>query len=373
MRIAQIAPLAESVPPKLYGGTERVVAWLIEELVELGHDVTLFASGNSVTRAKLIPAWPRALRLDRPRSDPIVAQAALLEAIAEQAAGFDIIHAHIDWLHLPLLSRLGVPFVTTLHGRLDLRGLSNLISRFPAAPFVSISDNQRRPLTDAHWLGTIYHGLPANAFRPNFNSGSYLAFLGRLTAEKGPEVAIRIAREAGMQLRIAAKIPRGERSYFKERLEPLIDGTQIQLIGEVNDGKKQDFLANAAALLFPIDWPEPFGLVMIEAMACGTPVVAFRRGSVPEVIDDGVTGFVVDGEAEAGRAIRRIGELDRRRVRGRFEQRFTAERMAREYCRYYEILMRESSNERSARLEPPEVSLHNSVANSNYSAAPIEI
>src|SRR3954463_3285683 len=311
MRIAQLAPLAESVPPKLYGGTERVIAWLIEELVELGHHVTLFASGDSKTRAKLVPIWPRALRLGRPRSDPIAAQAAILEAMARQAAEFDVIHAHIDWLHLPLLSRLGTPFLTTPHGRLDLPGFSDVVGRFPDAPFVSISDNQRRPLKEANWLGTVYHGLPNDLFRPSFEPGSYLAFLGRLTAEKGPEAAIRIARAAKMPLRIAAKVPRGERGCFKEKLEPQIDGEQVRLTGEVNDETKRQFLANAAALLFPIDWPEPFGLVMIEAMACGTPVIAFRSGSVPEVIDDGITGFVVSSEEEANQAIARLGELDR--------------------------------------------------------------
>src|SRR2546421_11521612 len=220
MRVAQIAPLVESVPPKLYGGTERVVSWLTEELVELGHDVTLFASGDSLTRAKLIPVVPRALRLARPHPDPIAAQTSLLEALAQHASDFDVIHAHIDWLHLPLLSRLGVPFVTTLHGRLDLRGLSDVTGLFPAAPFVSISDNQRLPIgARANWAGTIYHGLPAKAFTPVFKAGSYLAFLGRLTADKGPETAIRIARAAGMPLRMAAKVPRGERTYFKERLE----------------------------------------------------------------------------------------------------------------------------------------------------------
>src|SRR5215212_3769507 len=241
MRVAQIAPLAESVPPKLYGGTERVVAWLIEELVELGHDVTLFASGDSVTRAKLVSVLPRALRLGRPRSDPIAAQAVLLETMTEHAFDFDVIHAHIDWLHLPLLSRLGVPFVTTLHGRLDLRGLSDVIGRFPAAPLVSISNNQRLPIGEkANWIGTIYHGLPANALHPVFKPGSYLAFLGRLTADKGPETAIRIAQAAGLPLRIAAKVPRADRRYFKERLEPHIDGSRVQLIGEVNDEAKQD-------------------------------------------------------------------------------------------------------------------------------------
>ena len=335
MRIAQIAPLAESVPPKLYGGTERVVAWLVDELVELGHEVTLFASGDSKTRANLNSVWPRALRLGRPRSDPIAALAVLLEAVAQRADDFDVIHAHIDWLHLPLLSRLSVPFVTTMHGRLDLPGLPNVIRRFPDAPFVSISDNQRAPLGDANWLGTIYHGLPVETFRPNFEPGSYLAFLGRLTAEKGPEAAIRIARATGMPLKIAAKVPRGERKYFKERLEPEIDGNQVELVGEVDDATKEGFLEGAAALLFPIDWPEPFGLVMIEAMACGTPVIAFRSGSVPEVLDEGVTGFVVDGEVEAVHALGRLSDLDRRLVRTQFERRFTAARMAEEYVRLY--------------------------------------
>jgi glycosyltransferase involved in cell wall biosynthesis len=315
-----------------------VVAWLIDELVELGHEVTLFASGDSRTRGKLQPVWPRALRLGRPRSDPASAMTALLETIARQAHTFDVIHAHIDWLHLPLLSRLGVPFVTTLHGRLDLPGLPDVVRNFSAAPFVSISDNQRSPLADINWLGTVYHGLPASMFRPNFGRGSYLAFLGRLTADKGPEEAIRIAKAAGMPLHIAAKLPRSERGYFKEHLEPKIDGNEIRLIGEVNDATKQEFLAGAAALLFPINWPEPFGLVMIEAMACGTPVIAFRSGSVPEVVDDGVTGFIVDGEEEAVDAVRRAVQLDRRRVRERFEQRFTAGRMAQDYIRTYQQL-----------------------------------
>jgi glycosyltransferase involved in cell wall biosynthesis len=344
MRIAQIAPLAESVPPKLYGGTERVVAWLVDELVELGHEVTLFASGDSSTRGKLHAAWPRALRLARPVADPMVACTALLEAISQRASEFDVVHAHIDWIHLPLLSRLGVPFVTTLHGRLDLPGLSNVLRDFPDAPFVSISDYQRRPLNGANWCGTVYHGLPADLLRPSYEQGSYFAFLGRFTAEKGPEEAIRIAHATGIPLRIAAKIPRGERRYFKECLQPQIDGSFIQLVGEVDDKAKVPFLAGAKALLFPIDWPEPFGLAMIEAMACGTPVIAFRRGSVPEVVDEGVTGFVVDSEEEAVAAADRLGELDRRRVRARFEERFTATRMAEEYLSHYQSLLASAHN-----------------------------
>ncbi|MGY3447131.1 hypothetical protein ACVW17_007132 [Bradyrhizobium sp. USDA 4473] len=267
MRIAQLAPLAESVPPRLYGGTERVIAWLVDQLVELGHDVTLFASGDSRTTGKLHTVWPRALRLGRKGVDSNAACALLIEAIAERAREFDVIHSHVDWLPLPVLTRAGVPFLTTMHGRLDLPGLSDVVGAFPQAPFVSISDNQRQPLPGAHWIATIPHGLPKDLFWPSYESGSYLAFLGRLTAEKGPEDAIRIARAVRMPLRIAAKIPRAETVYFKKKLEHEIDGENIMLIGEVDEVRKQPFLAGAAALLFPINWPEPFGLVMIEAMA----------------------------------------------------------------------------------------------------------
>jgi len=337
MRIAQVAPLAESIPPKLYGGTERVVAWLVEELVALGHEVTLFASGDSKTSAKLVPAWPRAIRLGRPQADPIVAQTALLEQVARRASEFDVVHCHIDWLHLPLLSRSGAHFLTTCHNRLDLPGLPAVIQCFPDAPFVSISENQRLPLKEANWLGTVYHGLPANSLRPSYEAGSYLAFLGRLSREKGPAGAIRIAQRAGMKLRIAAKVPRTERSYFKE-LEPQMDGRAVELVGEVNDRRKEEFLAGAAALLFPIEWPEPFGLVMIEAMACGTPVIAYRAGSVPEVVDHGINGFIVKDEEEAAIAVGRIGIIDRRQVRASFERRFTARRMAEQYVQHYKRL-----------------------------------
>jgi glycosyltransferase involved in cell wall biosynthesis len=338
MRIAQLAPLAESVPPKLYGGTERVVAWLVDELVALGHDVTLFASADSQTKGALEPVWPRALRLGRKGVDPNAACAVLLESIAKSASHFDVIHSHIDWLPLPLLGRLGVPYLTTMHGRLDLPGLSEVIGAFSDAPFVSISGQQRQPLPHANWIATVQHGLPVSQFCPSSESGSYLAFLGRLTAEKGPEDAIRIARAAGMPLRIAAKIPRGETGYFKKRLAPHVDGERVQLIGEVDEAGKQPFLAGAAALLFPIDWPEPFGLVMIEAMACGTPVIAYGSGSVPEVIEDGLTGFIVDNEEEAVQAIRELPRLDRRKVRVRFEERFSASRMARDYEALYRRL-----------------------------------
>ena len=286
------------------------MAWLTDELVDLGHDVTLIASGDLPHACPTISAWPRALRLGRPRTDPMAAQAALLESMARHAHAFDVIHCHVDWLPLPLLSRLGVPFLTTTHNRLDLPLFPDVVRQFPDAPFVSISDNQRMPLNGARWLGTVYHGLPAHSLSPSFEPGRYLAFLGRLTREKGPEAAMRIARAAGMPLRIAAKIPTAERGYFKQEFEPKIDGREVQLSGEIADKNKEAFLAGAAALLFPVNWPEPFGLVMIEAMACGTPVIAFRCGSVPEVVDEGVTGFVVDGEEEAVRAVSRLRELD---------------------------------------------------------------
>jgi glycosyltransferase involved in cell wall biosynthesis len=339
VRIAQLAPLAESVPPKLYGGTERVVAWLVNELVDLGHQVTLFASGDSKTRADLHAVWPRALRLGEKGVDPNAACTLLLEAIATRAKEFDVIHSHLDWLPLPMLSRLGVPFLTTLHGRLDLPGLPDVIQQFPEAKLISISQHQRLPLPAACWSATIQHGLPADQFLPSFVKGSYLAFLGRLTAEKGPEEAIRIAHAANTPLRIAAKIPRSETKYFKTRLQPFLDGEKVQLIGEVNDAKKQPFLANAACLLFPINWPEPFGLVMIEAMACGTPVIAFRSGSVPEVVQDGVTGFIVEDEEQAIAAVHKLDQLDRRQVRATFERRFAASRMALEYEREYKKLV----------------------------------
>ncbi|GMO92922.1 hypothetical protein TM239_01100 [Bradyrhizobium sp. TM239] len=271
--------------------------------------------------------------------DPNAACSLLIEAIAERAHEFDVIHSHVDWLPLPVLSRTGVPFLTTMHGRLDLPGLSDVIGTFADAPFVSISDNQRRPLPGANWIAKIQHGLPHDLFRPSYEAGSYLAFLGRLTAEKGPEAAMRIARSVRMPLRIAAKIPRAETAYFKKKLEPEIDGENIQLVGEVDDVRKQPFLAGAAALLFPIDWPEPFGLVMIEAMACGTPVIAYRSGSVPEVVEDGLTGFIVDGEEQAIEAIKKVVGLDRRKVRVRFEERFVASRMAREYEERYRELV----------------------------------
>ena len=291
MRIAQIAPLAESVPPKLYGGTERVASWLTEELVNLGCDVTLFASGDFSTRAKLVSVCP-SLRLSRPAIDPVAASASLLEAVAERAMDFDIIHSHIDWVHLPLLRRLGTPYLTTLHGRLDLPFLNNMARGFSSSPFVSISHNQRTPLPMLNWAANVHHGLPATLLNPVSQPQGYLAFLGRFTPEKGPDIAIKVARAAQMPLKIAAKIPRAEIRYFQQEIEPLIDGNQVEFVGEISDREKASFLGNAAALLFPISWPEPFGLVMIEALACGTPVIAWRCGSVPEIIESEKQGLL---------------------------------------------------------------------------------
>jgi glycosyltransferase involved in cell wall biosynthesis len=339
MRIAQIAPLAEAVPPKLYGGTERVVAWLTEELVALGHEVTLFASGDSATSARLVPAIPRAMRLCRPRPEPMPCYAAQLDTLSELASQFDVLHCHTDWIHFPLVACLGVPHVTTFHNRLDTPELPAVMRRFADAPVISISDHHRLPMPSANWLGTVYHGMPTDTLTPSYERGNYLVFLGRLTKEKGPEAAIRLAKAVGMPLKMAAKIPRSETRYYKERVAPLLDGEQIQLVGELQDDAKANLLRGASALLFPIDWPEPFGLVMIEAMACGTPVIAYRRGSVPEVIDDGLTGFIIDDEDQAVAAIKRVGELDRRQVRARFERRFSARRMAEDYVRHYQALL----------------------------------
>jgi glycosyltransferase involved in cell wall biosynthesis len=339
MHIAQIAPLAESVPPSHYGGTERVVSWLADELVSLGDKVTLFASGGSKTKAELVAVSPKPLRLSRPPIDPMSALTALLESVAARAGEFDVIHCHLDWIHIPLFRRLGRPFVTTLHGRLDLPHMHTFAAGFADAPFVSISNNQRGPLAELNFVETIYHGLPERLLQPNLQPGRYLAFLGRFTPEKGPHIAIKLARKSHLPLRIAAKIPRMQTHYFKEQIEPLLDGDQVDFVGEVNESQKQDFLSNALAVLVPIDWPEPFGLVMIEAMACGTPVIAWRRGSVPEIVEHGVTGFIVENEAEAIDAIKRIPTLDRRAVRAAFERRFTARRMAQSYRRCFRGLM----------------------------------
>jgi glycosyltransferase involved in cell wall biosynthesis len=336
MRIAQIAPLYEAVPPKLYGGTERVVSFLTEELVALGHDVTLFASGDSVTEAELEAVWPRALRLDPSVRDQLAPQMLLLEAVRRRAAEFDVMHFHVDYLPFSLFSRQQTPFVTTLHGRLDLPELKPIFKAFPEVPVVSISDSQRQPLPDANFVGTVLHGLPAGLLMPvDGVRPEYLAFLGRIAPEKGPDRAIRIARACGIPLKIAAKVDNADRGYFETVIRPMLADGGVELVGEISDAQKPAFLSGAIALLMPIAWPEPFGLVMIEAMACGTPVIAFNRGSVPEIIDDGVTGMIVENEAEAIAAVSRLAHLSRKHVRARFAARFTARRMARDYVTIY--------------------------------------
>jgi len=338
MHIAQIAPLTEAIPPKLYGGTERVVHWLTEELVALGHDVTLFASGDSRTSAKLQAPWPRALRLDGSVRDPNALHMLMLERVRQQAHDFDFLHFHLDYYPFSLFSRQPVPFVTTLHGRLDLPEHQPLFDTFPSAPVISISDAQRRPLPQAGWVRTVYHGLPAQLLSPLPVKPHYFAFLGRIAPEKGVDRAISIARQCEVPLRIAAKVDKVDREYFDERIRPLLDGSNIEYIGEITDAEKSAFLSAAIALLDPIDWPEPFGLVMIEAMACGTPVIAFNRGSVPEVVDHGVTGFIVEDEQGAIGAVDRLPQLSRQKIRQQFEKRFTARRMAQEYLATYRSL-----------------------------------
>jgi glycosyltransferase involved in cell wall biosynthesis len=336
MRIAQIAPLFEAVPPKLYGGTERVVANLTEELVAMGHDVTLFASGDSVTAARLEAVWPQAIRLDPTVKDWIAAYMRMLELIYRRADEFDVLHFHIDYFPFSLFKRQRTPFVTTLHGRLDLPEFAQVYNLFPDVPLISISDNQRLPLPRIGWLRTVLHGLPENLLTPRPVKQDYLAFLGRISPEKGIDKAIRIAAAAGMKLKVAAKVDRADQDYYDREIRPLLGAGHVEFIGEIDDARKPDFLSGAHALLFPIDWPEPFGLVMIEAMACGTPVIAFNRGAVPEVVEDGTTGFIVEDELGALAAIRRLDEIDRFAVRAEFERRFTARRMAEDHVAIYE-------------------------------------
>ncbi len=336
MKIAQVAPLYESVPPRQYGGTERVVSYLTDELVRQGHEVTLFATADSETAAELEPVAPGALRLDERCQDPLAHHVLLMDRVARRAHEFDVIHFHVDYLHFPLLRLLDVPHVTTLHGRLDIPDLAPLYSEFADMPVVSISDDQRRPLPQANWQATVYHGLPLDLYRFNPAGGDYLAFLGRISPEKRVDRAIQIALRTGMEIRIAAKIDRADRDYYEEHIAPLFRLPRVEYIGEIGEREKAEFLGNARALLFPIDWPEPFGLVMIEAMACGTPVIAYRRGSVPEVMADGVTGWIVDDMEQAVAAVERLEGFDRRRCREHFEQHFSAERMARDYLRVYE-------------------------------------
>jgi glycosyltransferase involved in cell wall biosynthesis len=339
MRIAQIAPLVESVPPRLYGGTERIVSHLTEELVRQGHDVTLFASGDSVTTADLVPCSVTALRLDPAVQDPIPHYMLMLDQVRERADDFDVLHFHIDLFQFPLFRDRADRTLTTLHGRQDLPDLRGFYFGFRDMPLVSISHAQREPLPHANYIGTVHHGIPIDALAPEFApGGGYVAFLGRISPEKRPDRAIRIARRFGIPLKIAAKVDKVDRDYFREHIEPMLDGPGVEYIGEINERQKQEFLGQAAALLFPVNWPEPFGLVMIEAMACGTPVLAFRCGSVPEVVDDGVTGRIVDSEDEAVAVLGDVLSLDRRAVRHRFDERFTANRMAKDYVKLYRTL-----------------------------------
>ena len=348
MKIAQVAPLYESVPPKLYGGTERIVHYLTEALVEAGHDVTLYASGDSITSARLVPHGDRALRLGAGYDDALVPHVLMMEHVYRDSAEFDVIHSHVDYLPYSFIRRITTPVITTLHGRLDIFGLHELYEEFSDIPLASISDAQRAPLDWVNWIGTVYHGLPANTYRLVKTTGNYLAFLGRISPEKQVDAAIKIAIAAGLPLKIAAKIDPMDWDYYQREIKPLMDHPLVEYIGEINEQEKCEFLGNALGLLFPIDWPEPFGLVMIEAMACGTPVIARRRGSVPEVIDDGRTGFIFETMEEAVEAVRRISTLDRRVCRKVFEQRFTAGRMCDDYVALYSRMATGVPLERSA-------------------------
>jgi len=339
LKIAQIAPLAESVPPSLYGGTERVVAHLTDSLVELGHDITLFASGDARTAGRLVPMRERAIRLDpSPLKSDVAAHLAMLHEVRRRADEFDILHFHIDLVHFPFFERFADRTLTTLHGRLDLADLAGVYRRWPAFPLVSISDNQREPLPFANWLATVHHGIPPQLFDYRAAHRGYLAFVGRISPEKRPDRAIELARRAGVPLRLAAKVDAVDAKYFHEVVEPLLKQPHVEFLGEVDDAAKNELLGGAAALVFPIDWPEPFGLVMIEAMACGTPVVAWDAGSVREIVDHGVTGFIVRSVEEARSAVERIDDLDRARVRATFERRFSVETMSRKYVGLYSRL-----------------------------------
>jgi glycosyltransferase involved in cell wall biosynthesis len=338
MRIAQIAPLYESVPPQLYGGTERVVSYLTEELVAQGHEVTLFASGDSQTSARLIPSGRRALRLDGSCVDQLACHYLMLENVIERAHEFDILHFHVDYLHFPFSKRCAVPHLTTLHGRLNIPELVLLHRAFPEAPLVSISMSQRKPLPWANWIGNVYHGLPSPTFAPGSGRKNYLAFIGRIAREKRVDRAVKIAVKSGMSLRIAAKIDPSDREYYEKEIKPLLQHPLVEYIGEISEEQKPAFLGDAYAQIFPIDWPEPFGLCMIEAMSLGTPTIAFDCGSVSEVIRDGVTGFVVNSVAGAVEAIPKIASLSRAACRREFDQRFLASRMAEDYVRLYELL-----------------------------------
>jgi glycosyltransferase involved in cell wall biosynthesis len=337
MKIAQVAPLYESVPPKLYGGTERVVSYITEELVKLDHDVTLYASGDSQTSARLRSVCERALRLEGGKLlSPLAHHLNLLEMVAQEADEYDVVHFHLDYLAFSQIRRLEIPAVTTLHGRLDIPDLYPLFREFDDMFLISISDAQRAPMPWASWLSTVHHGLPEDLHKPNYGQGEYLAFLGRISPEKRVDRAIEIAGQVHMPLRVAAKIDDADRRYFETEISDLLTDSDVEFVGEIGEAEKEEFLGNAIALLFPIDWPEPFGLVMIEALSCGTPVIAFRGGSVAEIIEDGVTGFIVESVEQATQAVKRISEIDRRVCRQRFMERFTARRMCEQYIAAYE-------------------------------------
>jgi glycosyltransferase involved in cell wall biosynthesis len=338
VRIAQVSPLYECVPPKLYGGTERIVSYLTEELVQQGHDVTLFASGDSVTAAKLVSCCERALRLHPEDGDAVAWHMLMVDDVLERAEEFDLIHFHLEYLHVPLCQGRCVRNLTTMHGRLDLPYIRPMVDRYREWPVVSISDSQRRPVQHADWLATIYHGIPADLLRFNPEPLEYLVFVGRIAPEKRVDRAIEIAKRTGMRLIVAAKVSTADQEYFERKIQPLLDHPLIEFVGEVGDDGKQELLGKARALLFPIDWPEPFGLAMIESMACGTPVIAFRCGSVPEVVDCGMTGYIANDLDEAVRCVEQLDQIDRRVCREQFEKRFTAERMARDYLAVYENL-----------------------------------
>ncbi|GAA0892731.1 glycosyltransferase family 4 protein [Fulvivirga kasyanovii] len=339
MKIAQISPLYESVPPKLYGGTERVVSYLTEELVRQGHDVTLFASGDSKTNAKLVSLTEDALRL-KDVQDPLAHHIAQMQEVIEHAHEFDVMHFHTDYLHFPFSSLLNKPHLTTLHGRLDIPDLVYVYHKFKKQPLVSISDSQRKGMpVDVNWIGTVYHGLPLDLYRKGEGDGDYVAFIGRISPEKRPDRAIQIAKEAGIKIKIAAKIDTADEDYYQRMIKQLMEQPHVEFIGEIGEDRKGEFLGKAKALLFPIDWPEPFGMVMIEAMACGTPVIAYNHGSVPEVIDKGESGFIVDNVAESVRALENIDLIDRNKVRETFEKRFSTGVMARNYMELYQSLI----------------------------------
>lgn len=344
MKIAQIAPLVESVPPLLYGGTERIVSYLTEELVRQGHEVTLFASGDSITSAELVGCTPRALRLDPKVVDVIPYHMLMLDRVRQRADEFDVLHFHIDQFHFPVFHHMADRAITTVHGRQDLHDLKPLYSGFPDMPLVSISHSQRTPIPHANFIATVYHGLPNDLHPPVFNPrGGYVAFLGRISPEKRPDRAIAIARSLGIPLKIAAKVDRVDQAYFREEIAPLLKVPGVEFVGEINERQKSEFLGEALALLFPIDWPEPFGLALIEAMACGTPVLSFRAGAVDEILEEGVTGCIVDTMDEAIEALPRVLKLDRRTVRRRFEARFSATRMAKDYVNIYRARARSSA------------------------------